>query len=53
MDAFLRRPEARRRFSNAGYRVFDGPPVRVSEQVAQERTKWSNIIVGLKIDKVI
>lgn len=50
-DAFLRKPETRRRFSEAGYRVFGGPPARVSEQVAQERVKWSNIIAGMKFDK--
>jgi tripartite-type tricarboxylate transporter receptor subunit TctC len=50
MNAFLRKPETRRRYSEAGYRVFGGPPARVSEQVAQERAKWSNIIAGMKFD---
>lgn len=50
MNAFLRKPETRRRFSEAGYRVFGGSPARVSEQVAQERAKWLNIIAGMKFD---
>jgi tripartite-type tricarboxylate transporter receptor subunit TctC len=50
LNAFLRKPETRQRFAEAGYRVFGGPPARVSEQVARERAKWSNIIAGMKFD---
>ena len=49
MNAFLSKPETRRRFSEAGYRVFGGPPARVTERIVQERTKWSKIIEGAKI----
>jgi tripartite-type tricarboxylate transporter receptor subunit TctC len=50
LNAFLCKPETRQRFAEAGYRVFGGPPARVSEQVARERAKWSNIIAGMKFD---
>jgi len=49
MNAFLSKPETRRRFSDAGYRVFGGPPARVTERIVQERTKWSKIIEDAKI----
>jgi len=49
MNAFLRKPDIRRRFSEAGYRVFGGPPARVTERIMQERTKWSKIIEDAKI----
>jgi hypothetical protein len=49
MNAFLRKPETRRRFSEAGYRMFGGPPARVTERIVQERTKWSKIIEDAKI----
>ena len=49
MNAFLSKPETRRRFSEAGYRVFGGPPARVTERIVQERTKWSKIIEDAKI----
>jgi tripartite-type tricarboxylate transporter receptor subunit TctC len=49
MNAFLRKPDIRRRFSEAGYRVFGGPPARVTERIVQERTKWSKIIEDAKI----
>ena len=41
IDAFLHKPETRRRFNEVGYRAFGGPPARVSEWVAQERAKWA------------
>jgi len=47
MNAFLRKPETRRRL--AGYRMFGGPPARVTERIVQERTKWSKIIEDAKI----
>ena len=50
IDAFLRKPETRRRFSAVGYRAFGGPPARVSEQVAQERAKWGPIIAHMNIN---
>jgi tripartite-type tricarboxylate transporter receptor subunit TctC len=49
MNAFQSKPETRRRFSEAGYRVFGGPPARVTERIVQERTKWSKIIEDAKI----
>ena len=49
MNAFLSKPETRRRFSEAGYRVFGGLPARVTERIVQERTKWSKIIEDAKI----
>jgi tripartite-type tricarboxylate transporter receptor subunit TctC len=49
MNAFLSKPETRRRFSQAGYRVFGGPPARVTDRIVQERTKWSKIIEDAKI----
>jgi tripartite-type tricarboxylate transporter receptor subunit TctC len=49
MNAFLRKPDIRRRFSEASYRVFGGPPARVTERIVQERTKWSKIIEDAKI----
>jgi tripartite-type tricarboxylate transporter receptor subunit TctC len=49
MNAFLRKPDMRRRFSEAGYRVFGGPPARVTEKIVQERIKWSKIIEDAKI----
>jgi tripartite-type tricarboxylate transporter receptor subunit TctC len=44
INNFLRKPETRRRFSEEGYRVFGGPPARVSEQVASDRVRWSKVI---------
>jgi len=35
--------------SEAGYRVFGGPPARVTDRIVQERTKWSKIIEDAKI----
>jgi tripartite-type tricarboxylate transporter receptor subunit TctC len=49
MDAFLKKPETRARFSEAGFRVFGGPPARVREKVVQDRTKWSPIIARLNL----
>jgi tripartite-type tricarboxylate transporter receptor subunit TctC len=50
IDAFLRKPETQRRFSEAGFRVFGGPPARLSDQIAEDRAKWSKIIAGLNRD---
>lgn len=47
MNAFLQKPETRARFSEAGFRLFGGPPARVSEKVAQDRARWAPIIARL------
>jgi len=52
IDAFLRKPETQRRFSEAGFLVFGGPPARLSDQIAEDRAKWSKIIAGLNRDAV-
>jgi tripartite-type tricarboxylate transporter receptor subunit TctC len=44
INIFLRKPETHRHFSEQGYRVFGGPPARLSEQVASDRARWSKII---------
>ena len=50
IDTFLSKPETRRRFSEAGFHVFGGPPARLTQRVAQDRAKWSKIIAGIKFD---
>ena len=49
IDAFLRKPETRRRFNEVGYRAFGGPPARVKEWVVQERAKWGPIIARMNL----
>ena len=49
MDAYLHQPDVLRRYSEAGFRVLGGPPARLSERMAQERTKWPKIIEAAKI----
>lgn len=49
-DAFLRKPETRQRFGEAGVQVFGGPPARLTERVALDRAKWSKIVATAKID---
>lgn len=50
IDAFLKKPETNQRFSDVGFRVLGGPPARLTETVAQDRAKWSEIIAGLKLE---
>jgi tripartite-type tricarboxylate transporter receptor subunit TctC len=49
IEAFLRKPETRRRFTEAGFRGLGGPPVRLSEMVKKERAKWAHIVEGLNL----
>ena len=49
IDAFLRKPETRARFGETGFSVFGGPPAKLIERVAQDRSKWSKIIETAKI----
>jgi tripartite-type tricarboxylate transporter receptor subunit TctC len=50
IDAFLKKPETKQRFSDVGFRVLGGPPARLTETVAQDRAKWSGIIADLKLE---
>lgn len=50
IDAFLHKPETRRRLSEAGVRVLGGPPARLTERVTQDQTRWAKIIAGIKFD---
>jgi len=49
IDAFLQKPETKRRFSEAGVHVLGGPPARLTERVKQDRARWSKIIAGLNL----
>ena len=51
IDAFLHKPETRRRFSDAGVHVLGGPPARLTERVTQDQSRWAKIIAGIKFDK--
>jgi tripartite-type tricarboxylate transporter receptor subunit TctC len=50
MDRFLHKSETRRQFDDTGFRVFGGPPARLTEKVAQDRAKWAPIIARTKFD---
>jgi tripartite-type tricarboxylate transporter receptor subunit TctC len=50
IEAFLRKPETRQRFAEAGFRGLGGPPVRLSEMVKKERAKWAQIVASLHLD---
>lgn len=49
MDAYLHKPDIRRRYSEAGFRVRGGAPVMLIEKMAQERAKWPDIIAAAKL----
>ena len=49
MDAYLRSPETRKRFADAGINAVGGPPDVLTKKIEYERTKWSDIIAAAKI----
>ncbi|MEI9804460.1 MAG: tripartite tricarboxylate transporter substrate binding protein [Pseudolabrys sp.] len=49
INEFLKKPETRARFNDAGFRVFGGPAARVTQKVSQDRDKWAPIIARLNL----
>jgi tripartite-type tricarboxylate transporter receptor subunit TctC len=49
IEAFLRKPETRRHFSETGFRIMGGPPAKLVETMKQDRAKWGKIIQNAKI----
>jgi tripartite-type tricarboxylate transporter receptor subunit TctC len=50
IDAYLRKPETRQQFRQAGLRALGGTPEQLRERVVQDRAKWSKIIAGMNFD---
>lgn len=49
INAYLQKPETRQQFSKVGLRTLGGTPEHLSETVAQDRAKWSQIIARLNV----
>ena len=49
IEAFLQKPEARKRLSEFGFQPMGGPPSRLVEKIMQDRAKWATIIRDAKI----
>ena len=49
IDAFLRRPETRRRMSDNGFQVMGGQPSKLVDKIMEDRSKWAKIIHDAKI----
>lgn len=49
IEAFLRKPETKRRFGETGFQVIGGPPVKLVEQIKRDRVKWAKIIADANL----
>ncbi len=49
IEAFLQKPETRKRFSDTGFQAMGGPPFKLREKIMQDRAKWAKIIQDAKI----
>ena len=49
IEAFLQKPETRKRFSESGFQPMGGPPSKLIEKIMQDRAKWTTIIKDAKI----
>jgi tripartite-type tricarboxylate transporter receptor subunit TctC len=49
MQAFLQKPDVRKRFSEAGFQPMGGTPAQLAQIMMQDRAKWSTIIRDAKI----
>jgi tripartite-type tricarboxylate transporter receptor subunit TctC len=49
IEAFLQKPDARKRFSDTGFQPMGGPPSKLVEKIMQDRAKWATIIKDAKI----
>ncbi|MBI2713181.1 MAG: tripartite tricarboxylate transporter substrate binding protein [Rhizobiales bacterium] len=50
MDAFLRDPETRAKFSKMGLNTLGGSPERLRDRVIADRAAWSPILSGMSLD---
>jgi tripartite-type tricarboxylate transporter receptor subunit TctC len=51
INALLRKEDTRRLFDKVGYHALGGPPDRLRQQMADDRAKWSKVIVTAKIPR--
>lgn len=49
MQAFLQKPDTRKRFSEAGFQPMGGTPAQLAQIIEQDRAKWATIIKDAKI----
>jgi tripartite-type tricarboxylate transporter receptor subunit TctC len=49
IEAFLQKPDVRKRLSETGFQPMGGPPSKLVEKIMQDRAKWATIIKDAKI----
>jgi tripartite-type tricarboxylate transporter receptor subunit TctC len=49
MQAFLQKPDVRKRFGDAGFQPIGGTPAQLAQIMMQDRAKWATIIKDAKI----